>query len=375
MSSSYELGMGWNDRGVRVLAIAQSGTLGGAERSLLRVARRLPEHGIEVEISSLGGELTELAAREGLRVWPGDVGPVSARGGLTAALGRRRWAQLAEHVRPDVHLLNGVVAHRAVPGLRNAPRVPWLHEMVERSPLAWSSDRFWRSVPAALTVAPNVARSATAHGAPADRLRMVGAPVEPAEPAARPPWADGRPIVGFAGRLDAAKAPTDLLAAMRLLPRDARLVVIGRAEPSIHRGRRRAEAERYAQRVAAEAAALGERALMLGSVGAAAPLMHWFDVLVMPSHIEGLGLVAVEALAAGTPVVLSSAVGMSELIEPGVHGEVVRPGEPARLAEAIGRVLEQRDRYAAAASSAAEPFIADRVTAAVAEALHEAVGR
>ncbi|MBA2506783.1 MAG: hypothetical protein H0V29_12725, partial [Thermoleophilaceae bacterium] len=44
----------------RVLAVAQSAELGGAEHALLRVARRLPEHGFAVELAVPGdGPLTE----------------------------------------------------------------------------------------------------------------------------------------------------------------------------------------------------------------------------------------------------------------------------------------------------------------------------
>jgi glycosyltransferase involved in cell wall biosynthesis len=354
---------------MRVLAIAQSGTLGGAERSLLSLARRLPEHGVEVDIAAPRGELAHAAAGAGVTVHDVDLGPVTAGRWQQAPLA---WPRLLRIARPDVYLLNGVVAHRAVPALRGAPRVPYLHERVERAPRAWRSRRFWRSVPLVLCGSHSVASAARDARAPSARMRVVGVPVEAAQPAPRPEWADGTPVVGFAGRLDAAKAPLDLVAAMSEL--DARLVLVGDAEPAALAGSDRRAAADYASRVRAGAAALGDRAVLLGRVPTAAALMPWFDVLVMPSLREGLGLAALEALSAGTPVVVSSEVGVAELVKEGTAGEVVPPGDPAALAAAISRVLAGGGDRADSARAVAAPFAAELVTAEVAAALKQAAG-
>ncbi|MBW8826940.1 MAG: glycosyltransferase family 4 protein [Acidobacteria bacterium] len=60
--------------------------------------------------------------------------------------------------------------------------------------------------------------------------------------------------------------------------------------------------------------------------------------LVVPSRREGLGLVAAEAVLAGCPVIASDVGGLPEVVEAGVDGLLVAPGDPVALAAAIERL-------------------------------------
>jgi glycosyltransferase involved in cell wall biosynthesis len=100
------------------------------------------------------------------------------------------------------------------------------------------------------------------------------------------------------------------------------------------------------------------------------------DLLVMPSRLEGFGIVFAEALARGLPCVGRDAYAMPELITPGETGALVRGDDPAELAEAVVRVLADDRVYAtcsARAAATAEHFTWDRAgretVAAVATAL------
>ncbi len=77
----------------------------------------------------------------------------------------------------------------------------------------------------------------------------------------------------------------------------------------------------------------------LGHAGVAAQL-NAADVVVMPSRWEGFGLVAIEAMRAGKPVVASAVGGLIEIVVDGVTGRLV----PAGDAGALGAALSAFDR-------------------------------
>jgi glycosyltransferase involved in cell wall biosynthesis len=62
-------------------------------------------------------------------------------------------------------------------------------------------------------------------------------------------------------------------------------------------------------------------------------------VLVLPSYSEGLGRVVFEAMAVGTPVIGSAVGGIPDLIQDGVTGFLVAPGDERQLAERLATVL------------------------------------
>jgi starch synthase len=88
-------------------------------------------------------------------------------------------------------------------------------------------------------------------------------------------------------------------------------------------------------------------------------LMRHFDVLVAPSLQEPFGTVVSEAMAVGTPVVATRVGGLAEVVDDGVTGLLVEPGEPKALASAILEVLARGDAMSDAARRAARRFGAD----------------
>jgi len=98
----------------------------------------------------------------------------------------------------------------------------------------------------------------------------------------------------------------------------------------------------------------------LSAEGVAAALDH-ATLLVLPSRSEGMGRVVVEAFCRGRAVVGSRVGGIPDLVTDGETGLLVEPGEAGRLADALVRLLSDRElaeRMGAAARAAAEPWLA-----------------
>jgi len=72
-------------------------------------------------------------------------------------------------------------------------------------------------------------------------------------------------------------------------------------------------------------------------------LVHYYsaaEMVVMPSHYESFGMVALEAMACGTPIIASDVGGLSFSIEDGFNGYLVPGKDPQALAEKIRMLLK-----------------------------------
>ena len=269
----------------------------------------------------------------------------------------------------DVAWLNGVVPQRIVPALGGTPRCCTC-TTCSTTPAPVALPGFWRRVPFVACASDAVARAAAAAGAPQERLRTLPVPVEAVEPAPRPSWADGRPVVGFVGRIEPRKGVLDLLAATRILAArmpEVRVVIVSGPELEPDRG--------YERRVREQAAALGDRVVVTGPVDDARRLMTWFDVLCVPSLVEPFGTVAAEALAAGTPAVVTDSGGMPEYVTPGRSGQWSQPGEPEALAARPRGGPGRASTMADAAREDAARFATARAAAETAALLRETAAR
>ena len=129
------------------------------------------------------------------------------------------------------------------------------------------------------------------------------------------------------------------------------------------------------------ARAIGQRRLggsvrLLGRSDDVGTLLAMADLLIVPSHFEGLPLVVLEAFAAGLPVVATAAPGVAEVIEPGVTGWLSPPGDAAAFGHAVAAALSDEPTRRTAGAAAriiwAERYRAERMigeTAAVYEPL------
>jgi glycosyltransferase involved in cell wall biosynthesis len=129
-------------------------------------------------------------------------------------------------------------------------------------------------------------------------------------------------VIGWAGRLTAIKRPVDLAAVVARIP-DARLVLAGDGEL-------RAELES-----AVRTLELRNRVTLLGYVPDLGSWYGAFDAFLLTSANEGTPVVAIEALAAGVPVVATDAGGTRTVVDAGETGLVAPVGDIESLAASL----------------------------------------
>ena len=174
-------------------------------------------------------------------------------------------------------------------------------------------------------------------------------------------WQDGTPNVLFVGRHEPRKGLLDLLKAHRILRRTggkSRLLIVGSGPQ-----------EREARRYVATRGLNGVEFLGRVSDDEKAQLYRTADVYVSPATGgESFGIVLLEAMAAGTPIVASDIHGYKGVVRRGREGLLVPPRQPRELAIAIDRLLADpalREQMGAAGRARAEEFSWPRVTAKV----------
>jgi glycosyltransferase involved in cell wall biosynthesis len=139
------------------------------------------------------------------------------------------------------------------------------------------------------------------------------------------------PIVGSVARLVPQKAPEIFIrACARIATKvpEARFVLVGDG-PLLNRVRSElCETE------------LGDRFLLLRDRPDGDRLMREFDVFALSSRYEGAPFATMEAMRAGTPVVVTDVIGSRDSVENGRSGFVVPPEDPDALADAIVTLLD-----------------------------------
>jgi len=189
---------------------------------------------------------------------------------------------------------------------------------------------------AVLVITPRLRGLLLSNGVEEDRLHLIPPGVNPSlfeGPFEDPFEGVGRPRVLFVGRLATQKGVRALVEAAALIENpSARVLLVGD-------GPERPALEREARRIG-----VGDRVRFLGFFAherLPAAMAH-ADLLVLPSVYEELGTVLLEAMWAGLPIVASRTGGIPDVIEDGVNGLLVPPGDPVALARAIDRLFADR---------------------------------
>jgi glycosyltransferase involved in cell wall biosynthesis len=262
---------------------------------------------------------------------------------------------------------------RAVVTTEHLPMIPplWKRAPVRR----WS----YRYVDAVLTVCrANVSSLTRIHHVPADRVVVIPNGVRDDFGRGARPRSDVRSAWGvdanrvavlFLGNLLRHKGLHRLIRALSGIPDGAWHLVVAGTGPEEQRARARLRE-----------AGLSERVTFLGAVapGEVESVLSAADVLALPSTVEGMPYVIIEAMACGVPVLAGDVYGIPELVDDGVHGRLVPPKDAAAVRAALGELIadgEARARMGAAARRRFEDhFTLSRQVAAIAAEYCRALG-
>ncbi len=295
--------------------------------------------GVQHQVLALERALTRLDHRVTVLA-PGPTGglgqtiPIPVNGSIARMAphpaGAYRTRRALHRNRFDViHLHEPLAPSVTIPALllHCAPTVATFHAAGERTPYRWfgaPARRLARRIDASVAVSEAAAELVHRRLGMSCTVLYNGIDLERFEPGRR----DGRSrSVLFLGRHEKRKGLDVLLEAMAELPEDVSLL-IGGTGPDSARLRDRYRGD--------------PRVVWLGHVSEATKLelLHRSSVFCAPSHHgESFGVVLLEAMAAGLPVVASDLPGYRELSNNATAAMLVPPGDPAALAHELNRVL------------------------------------
>lgn len=312
----------------------------GAERMLLAVASALRDEGHTVILDfphegpavdaarALAGVDVAVARRPRLPRSAGEALLYFARQPAAVARTRRRLRSLA----PDLVWVNSLYALPVVIAARAAGlSVVWqLHERNLPGPPGWLLSAAVARLPRLVVVVSDFVRRSFRLSSTSPRVRVLPNP-RPESVRSVPIEADRSGTaftVACVGQLEPRKNVEDAVDAVARLP-GTRLLIVGD-------GKHRRQVERAVRESGAR-----ERILMLGYRDDVAEILRTSDCVVIPSRNEPFGLIALEALEAGRPVVAARSGALPEVLD---DAALFHPaGDVAALATAIDRLREEPD--------------------------------
>jgi glycosyltransferase involved in cell wall biosynthesis len=310
---------------------------GGGEVQVMALLRELARCGHRSRLAAdPRGRLAREAAAAGIAV---EALPVA--NALDVRAGARLRALVAGH---DVVHFHTARAHALAPFCRGRGARLVVTRRMDYVPSGGVYVRWLynRAVDAVIAISEGVRAALLRAGVQADRIRVVPsgidvAAVDPppgARTAVRAGWDVGADdvLVLVLGALERRKGHAVLLeAARRVAPARPGLRYVFAGDGS----------ERAA--LATAARELGDRVLFAGFRQDVGACLAAADVVALPSLHEGLGVAALEAMAASRPVVASRVGGLAEVVVDGETGLFAEPGEPESLATALATLASDRD--------------------------------
>ena len=352
-------------RSLRIAGVDPERKFGGGETQVLGLTLELLRMGHRAELfCDPDGQLWNRASAAGIL-----CRPLRVRNAVDIAAGLRLRALLSGE-RYDVVHFHTARAHALAPYARSSSALRIVTRRMDYRPNRWFGGYLYNhAVDGVIAISAGVADALAGGGAARERIRVVPSGVDCAHFA--PP--DARTRDAARARLDLRPDDVVVGALGALVPRKGHRVLIDAmalargqqdkaAQAAAAGGRLHcliAGAGPLAAELAGAARELGRQDDMriLGRLEEPRDLLWALDLFVMPSLNEGLGVAALEAMACGLPVVASAVGGLREVVEDGVSGLLVAPGDPGELANALISLVHAAEWRAALGAAARQRVI------------------
>ena len=388
-------------RRVRLLVVNHTTLFSGAEQILCDLLTRIPQEEVEVlgVVAPGTGPLVARLTDIGVPVFDLSVPHLAGvRSPIAFGRGLVQWTRFTGRLRvllreltPDVVYASSPHAAIAAEPALTRTRLPWFWQMPDLvRPTTFNRlalRRALRRSDRIVAISKAIAASLRALGADGSRIDLIYGAVDAAafrrspaiEVGVRQEFAipAGAPVIGMFGQITPWKGWHVLVESLPSLVAahpGAHFLFVGRPNlPNDHE---------YASRVrrSVEARGMAGAVHWTGFRADVARLMGACDVVVHASvKPEPLGLVIMEAMAAGAAVVCTRGGGTEEMVTDGVNGLVVEPGRPAALATAVAGLLGDPARRAAmvrhAMDETARRFTHEQRVMQVSELIRVTAGR
>jgi glycosyltransferase involved in cell wall biosynthesis len=332
--------------GLKVLHVIGGGEIGGAEELVLTQMNLLRrDGGVPSLVCLCSGPFAALARELGL---PATVIPMRHK------LDVSKVSPLLDHIRENeiqivhTHGVRANLVARLAAKKAGIPIVTTVHSVLRydynswwEAKLAWYLTRLTNSYTQKfIAISSAIAAEIAGMGVPSNRIAVIYSGLDmdkferksamtPAKK--RLPIKPGRRIICMIARLHPVKGHEYFLQAAQTVAAqrdDVDFLLVGEGEE-------RAKITGLIKKLG-----LTDRVKMTGYYEQVEEIYNISHILCVPSLMEGLGLVVLEAMYFGVPVIASAIGGMTELIEDGSDGILVPPRDASALSRAMLRVLD-----------------------------------
>ena len=148
-------------------------------------------------------------------------------------------------------------------------------------------------------------------------------------------------VIGMAGRISPGKGHEDFIDATKIIlknnSQNIYFVIIGGASHG---------EDEYGKKIKlyAKESGIADKIIFTGFSSEIPKLLNILDIFVLPSHEESFGIIVLEAMAIGLPVIATNNAGAVDIVVNNETGILLEPKKPGQIAEAVQKLMDDKNK-------------------------------